>query len=48
MKTKNILLGIFTLMTFATYAQNEKIQKAESKFRLVENLRCPFFTGKNK
>lgn len=31
MKTKNILLGIFSLMTFATYAQSENSEKVESK-----------------
>lgn len=36
MKTKNILLGIFTLMTFATYAQSEKSKKEESKTAVTE------------
>ena len=36
MKTKNILLGIFTLMTFATYAQSEKNKKVESKTAVTE------------
>ena len=36
MKTKNILLGIFTLMSFATYAQSEKSNKVESKTAVTE------------
>ena len=36
MKTKNILLGIFSLMTFATYAQIEKSEKVESKTAVTE------------
>ena len=36
MKTKNILLGILSLMTFATYAQTEKNQKTESKTAVTE------------
>lgn len=36
MKTKNILLGIFSLMTFATYAQTEKNKKVESKTAVTE------------
>lgn len=31
MNTKNILLGIFSFLTFATYAQSEKNVKTESK-----------------
>ncbi len=31
MKTKKILVGIFTLVTFATFAQHEKSKIAESK-----------------
>ena len=36
MKTKNILLGILSLMTFATYAQTEKNLKTESKIAVTE------------
>lgn len=36
MKTKNILLGIFSLMTFATYAQTEKSENVESKTVVTE------------
>jgi hypothetical protein len=36
MKTKNILLGILSLMTFATYAQTEKIEKVELKTAVTE------------
>ncbi|MFT4643804.1 MAG: hypothetical protein ACI8ZX_000200 [Planctomycetota bacterium] len=36
MKTKNILLGIFSLLTFATYAQTEKSKKVESKTAVTE------------
>lgn len=36
MKTKNILLGILSLLTFATYAQTEKTQKIESKIAVTE------------
>ena len=36
MKTKNILLGILSLMTFVTYAQTEKSQKVESKTAVTE------------
>jgi hypothetical protein len=36
MNTKNILLGIFSLMTFATYAQTEKSEKAETKTAVTE------------
>lgn len=36
MKTKNILLGIFSLLTFATYAQTEKTKKVESKTAVTE------------
>ena len=36
MKTKNILLGIFTLLTFSTYAQNEKKEKVETKTAVTE------------
>jgi hypothetical protein len=36
MKTKNILLGILSLMTFATYSQSEKSQKVESKTAVTE------------
>lgn len=36
MKTKNILLGIFSLMTFATFAQTEKSEKVESKTAVTE------------
>ncbi|TYB75849.1 hypothetical protein [Bizionia myxarmorum] len=36
MKTKNILLGILSLITFATYAQTEKSQKVESKTAVTE------------
>ena len=36
MKTKNILLGFFSLMTFATYAQTEKSEKVESKTAVTE------------
>jgi hypothetical protein len=33
---KNILFGIFSLMTFATYAQTENSEKAESKTSVTE------------
>lgn len=36
MKTKNILLGVFTLMTFATYAQTDKSEKVKSKTAVTE------------
>jgi len=36
MKTKNILLAIFALMTFATYAQSEKNKKVELKTAVTE------------
>lgn len=36
MKTKNFLLGIFTLLTFATYAQSEKSEKIESQKAVTE------------
>ena len=36
MKTKNILLGIFSLLTFATYAQNEKNEKEEIEIAVTE------------
>ena len=36
MKTKNILLGILSLMTFATYAQTEKSEKTETKTAVTE------------
>ena len=36
MKPKNILLGIFSLMIFATYAQTEKKLKVESKTAVTE------------
>ena len=37
MKTKTFLLGIFSLMTFASYAQTEKSGKAETKNTLTES-----------
>jgi hypothetical protein len=36
MKTKSILLGILSLMTFAIYAQTEKIEKVELKTAVTE------------
>ena len=36
MKIKSILLGIFSLMTFATYAQTDKSEKVESKTAVTE------------
>ena len=36
MNTKNILLGFFSLMTFASYAQTEKNGKAETKTTVTE------------
>ena len=36
MKTKNILLGILSLMTFATYAQTERIEEVEIKTAITE------------
>lgn len=36
MKTKIFLLGIFSLMTFASYAQTEKSGKAETKTNVTE------------
>lgn len=36
MNTKNILLGIFSFMTFASYAQTEKSGKAEIKTTMTE------------
>lgn len=36
MKIRNILIGIFTLLTFATHAQNEKNQKVETKTAVTE------------
>ncbi|MCP4553705.1 MAG: hypothetical protein GY834_17065 [Bacteroidetes bacterium] len=36
MKTKNILIGILSLMTFATYAQSEKSKKVETKTAVTE------------
>ena len=36
MKTKNILLGILTIMTFSTYAQNEKSKVIETKTAVTE------------
>jgi hypothetical protein len=36
MKTKTFLLGIFSLMTFASYAQTEKSGKAETKTNVTE------------
>ncbi|WP_452220350.1 hypothetical protein [Lacinutrix salivirga] len=36
MKTKNILLGIFSLMTFVTYAQTERSEKTETKTAVTE------------
>jgi len=36
MNTKHILLGIFSLMTFASYAQTEKSGKAEIKTSVTE------------
>ena len=36
MKTKNILIGILSLMTFVTYAQTEKSQKVESKTAVTQ------------
>jgi tRNA A37 N6-isopentenylltransferase MiaA len=36
MNTKNILLGFFSLMTFASYAQTEKSGKAETKTTVTE------------
>jgi hypothetical protein len=36
MKTKNILLGIFSLLTLATYAQNEKNEKVKTKTAVTE------------
>jgi len=38
MKTKNLLLGIFSLITVATYAQTEKSAKVEKKI-VVTNLK---------
>jgi len=36
MKTKNILLGILSLMTFATYAQTEKNKAIKTKTAVTE------------
>ena len=36
MKTKNILLGIFSLLTFVTYSQTEKSKTLESKSAITE------------
>jgi actin-related protein len=36
MKTKNILLGILSIMTFATYAQTEKSKVIETKTAVTE------------
>ena len=36
MKTKNILLGIFSLISFVTYAQTEKSEKVETKTAVTE------------
>ena len=36
MKIKNILLGIFSLITFATYAQTKKSLKVETKTAVTE------------
>ena len=36
MKTKNILLGTFSLLTFACYAQTEKSKEVESKTAVTE------------
>ena len=36
MKRKNILLGIFSLLTIATYAQTEKSKTIETKSAVTE------------
>jgi len=36
MNLKNILLGIFSLMTFASYAQTEKSEKWEKETNVIE------------